>query len=356
MSSLIERAKRKRLLYGFVAGVLVTLIGIGVMASNGWLGSEPGAAATGFRPLNPFTPPPSSPTPTPQLSKEYIHAASSRLVAVVDANASEIPPADLAVWRPSTGVWYILGVTQQTAWGQSGDQPVQGDFDGDGKTDFCVFRPGDTTWYIVKSSDGSYQYQVFGASADKPSPADFDGDGKTDIATFRASTGTWYVFQSTTQSQVTYSLGQNGDKAAPGDYDGDGKADPGVWRYGTTSQFHIRRSTDGAVQTLTMGSSSTDEPVSADYDGDGKANFALRQGANWLIMNANLSGTTTTAWQQANDFAVQNDYDGDGKVDIAVWRNQKNAVWYIRKSTDLSTRTDYWGGLDDVPVPALYRR
>src|SRR4029079_7502748 len=48
--------------------------------------------------LNPFFDP--TPTPTPQLSKEYIYAAS-RLLAVEDANANAAPPADLAVWRPS---------------------------------------------------------------------------------------------------------------------------------------------------------------------------------------------------------------------------------------------------------------
>lgn len=53
------------------------------------------------------------------------------------------------------------------------------------------------------------------------------------------------------------------------------------------------------------------------------------------------------------DKAVANDYDGDGKVDIAVWRNT-NGVWYIRKSSDLSTRTTQWGANSDIPVPAFY--
>jgi hypothetical protein len=88
-------------------------------------------------------------TATPVLSKEYVYAGS-RLVAVEDANANAAPPADLAVWRPSSGMWYVLGGVAGSAqtfaqWGISSDIPVPGDFDGDGKTDFSIYRPSSGT-------------------------------------------------------------------------------------------------------------------------------------------------------------------------------------------------------------------
>ena len=92
--------------------------------------------------VNPFIPPP-TPAPTPQLSKSYIYAGS-RLLAVEDANASAVPPADLAIWRPSNGLWCVFGGTgsAQTifGWGMNGDKPAPGDYDGDGKTDFAIYR------------------------------------------------------------------------------------------------------------------------------------------------------------------------------------------------------------------------
>ncbi len=152
--------KRKRLLASIGALAVVCLIGLGAMAKNGWLPSTdplsgkktgwfgkalPRNASSSW---NPYAAP--LPTPTPQLSKEYIYAGS--LLAVEDANANAAPPADIAVWRPSTGQWFILGGpgSQQTiaVWGQSGDSAVPGDFDGDGKTDFSIFSPSTNTWWV----------------------------------------------------------------------------------------------------------------------------------------------------------------------------------------------------------------
>jgi len=49
---------------------------------------------------------------------------------------------------------------------------VAGDYDGDGKTDFAVFRPTDKNWYLQRSQAGFAAIQ-FGAIADKPIPASF---------------------------------------------------------------------------------------------------------------------------------------------------------------------------------------
>ena len=307
--------------------------------------------------INPFLSNP-MPSPTPQLAKEYIYAGS-RLLAAEDANADVAPPADLAIWRPSTGVWWVMGGpgSQQFAsgWGANGDIPVPGDFDGDGKTDLAVFRPTAGAWYVFKSSDNNWFGVPFGISTDTPVAADYDGDGKTDIAVYRPSNGTWYILRSS-DSGVTYqAFGLSTDTPAAADYDGDGKADIGVWRAGSPATFYVLRSSSGQVQGANLGQTG-DIPVSADYDGDGKADYAVRSGANWNFLYSSNNQTQTIQWQLSSDKAVPNDYDGDGKVDIAVWRDS-NGSWYIRKSgSGGALRQEQWGMSGDIPVPALYRR
>lgn len=386
--------KRKKLLMWFGALGIAFLVTLGVFASNGWLPSTdpltgrktgwfgrelPKNASSSW---NPFAAP--IPNPTPQLSKEYVYASGSRLLAVEDANATVAPPADIAVWTPSNGWWAVMGQTGSQAtglqFGISTDIPIPGDYDGDGKTDFSVYRPGsggsNSIFFVWPSGGGSYFADYWGISIDKPAMGDFDGDGKHDIVIARPNTGSgtldWWIRKSSDSTYYSVSWGLPTDDLAVADYDGDGIADRAVYR-SSDETFYAIRSSNGTALVIDIGVSVSCSPpkqcvVPSDYDGDGKADPAVFNPSNatWYIYQSTTNSIVSQVWGNNGTsgctgscsalFPVQNDYDLDGKTDLAVWNNASSAVWTIRRSSNGTTRTETFGTTGDIPVPAFYRR
>lgn len=207
--------------------------------------------------------------------------------------------ADEAVYRPSTGVFYVryetlLGIpTKAVQWGLPGDVPVFGNFlDYTPSTDFAVFRPSNGTWYVkaIGSPGGGFselggepvpvsdEAQVqFGESGDIPVPGDFTNDELTDVAVYRPSTGMWYILPQVGNwvfdQPRAIQFGLPGDKPVPGDYDGDGITDPAIYRP-STGHFWILRSTDNQQHAFRWGTTG-DIPTAGDFDGDGIFDFAV---------------------------------------------------------------------------------
>ena len=135
------------------------------------------------------------------------------------------------------------------------------DFDGDGKTDLSVFRPGQNEWWYAKSSNGGNGAAQFGAAGDVLTPGDFTGDGKADLAFFRPSTGFWYILRSEDQSFYAFPFGSSGDVTMPADFDGDGKADVAIFRP-STATWYISKSSGGT--TITQFGANGDAPIASD--------------------------------------------------------------------------------------------
>jgi glucose/arabinose dehydrogenase len=263
--------------------------------------------------------------------------------------------ADLTVFRPSNGMWYVLrSDTNYTSgsgrqWGNSLDKPVPGDYDGDGRTDIAVFRPSNGVWYVVHSSTGIITGVQWGGGGDKPVPGDYNGDGKTDIAVFRPSNGVWYFLYSGSGLTAGFQWGNGGDVPVPGDYDGDGKADIAVFRP-SDGVWYFRYSGSGTIAGFQWGNGG-DVPVPGDYDGDGKTDVAVFRPSDgvWYLRYSGSGEIAGVQWGNGGDVPVPGDYDRDGKTDIAVFR-PSNGTWYLRFSDSGTTAGFHWGNSGDIPV------
>jgi lysophospholipase L1-like esterase len=229
--------------------------------------------------------------------------------------------ADMAVFRPSSGTWYIIPSSNLNSpilqqWGTNGDIPVPGDFDGDGKTDFAVWRPSNGTWYVIPSSNpGSPIVQQWGTNGDIPVPGDFDGDGKTDFAVWRPSNGTWYVIPSSNPgSPIVQQWGTNGDIPVPGDFDGDGKTDFAVWRP-SNGTWYVIPSSAPTNYVVTQWGLSTDVPVQRPIGQCCPA--PMTQLAT--VENTNVAGPATlTLTDLPNNLAM---------VDVNWWNGSSGVAW-----------------------------
>jgi subtilisin family serine protease len=248
--------------------------------------------------------------------------------AVFDHDFTRDRAADIAVWRPTTHQWWILGVPTPVLWGDPGDVPVPADYDGNGTTDIAVFRAATHEWWIV----GQPAPVLWGDPGDIPIPADYDGDGTIDIAVWRPSIGAWYV-----RGQFGMLHGLPTDIPVPADYDSDGRADLMLYRPSTGQWINL---TGPPIGWGAPG----DIPVPADYDGSGSADIAVFRPSTgqWFVRNQ-----FTLPWGQAGDIPVPRDM-GDGKASMAVWR-PSTGQWIIARPFPFP-QVFSWGAPTDLPL------
>jgi hypothetical protein len=320
----------------------------------------------------------------------FIATFAGRIITTGPVDFDGDGTTDIGIYRQSTGTWYILESSRgynitnalSVTWGNPAlfDIPATGDFDGDGKTDIAVYRQSTGEWFILTSSTGySYNKAIIVAwgrpsLGDQPVVGDFDGDGKADIAIYRPGSGQWFILTSSSNYSssmiITWGNSAFNDQPVVGDFDGDGKTDIAIYRQSTGEWFILTSSTgysyNNSIVVMWGCPSLGDQPVVGDYDGDGRADIAVYRPSSgqWFILTSSSGYSSnsylTTTWgnPSLNDSPVRGDFDGDRKMDIAIYR-QTSGDWFILKSSMGYSYANYlnvyWGdpGLNDLALGTL---
>lgn len=272
---------------------------------------------------------------------------------------------DYGVFRPSNGAWYVqpngAGSAYGAAFGTSGDKLQPADYDGDGRTDFGVYRGG--AWYWINSSTNTVGAANWGAASDIPVAGDYVGTGtggnRSEVSVYRPSTGVWYAMNLADNTMAAIQWGgAASDVPVLGDFDNDCKLDFAVRR--TTNdpsagatQFFIRPSGGGAALGARWGREDMAMAI-ADYDGDSKSDIGVVDNAGgllrWYVITTGASVLFNgTQFGQSGDIVTVGNYDADTKADLSVWRPSIGTFAY--RSTVSGTEIQrVFGATTDIPT------
>jgi len=208
--------------------------------------------------------------------------SSLPVVGYFDANAPE-EAAVFTINAQGQGVWTIVSAftgIRTVTFGQTGDIPVPGSYDGLGYDQIAVYRPSTGNFYVLEPNGNTETLKLgVGSSADLtslvPVPGQYDNStyyqeallnpntipntpilGHTEAAVFDPITG---VFTILGPSGIYTVPGfQKGDVPAPADYLGDGSTQPVIFRP-STGQFIEA----GGTVIATFSQASADIPLAA---------------------------------------------------------------------------------------------
>lgn len=282
--------------------------------------------------------------------------------------------SEVVVWRPRTGMWFVLTSKSNFEYskhlaiqlGLPGDIPLLGDFDGDGRSDLAVWRPSNGFWYFRMSSAayGAITSLQWGLSGDTPLVGDYDGDGISDLAVYRPLAAQSFVLLSSGgfdrdgalrgagSSMISVTNGGHGWDAVTGDFNGDG-ADDFAAVFQLVRFWSVVNRNGDMLFSLPWGEPG-DTPLSCNWDGDGVSDrVVVRHGPekklNWFTVTNNNLVYTRSFGKNGDKASCANDYDGDGISDTAVYRGSSGR-WYIRSSATGRTRRHIFGLPGDIAL------
>ena len=239
---------------------------------------------------------------------------------------------DIAVFRPSTGLWAIRGVSR-VYFGQSDDIPAPGDYSGAGTTMVSVYRSNGHLWNVRNLTQVNFGSRLI----QQPVPADYTGDGISDMGFYYD--GLWTIrIQYPIQDFLEVMFGQAGDQPVPGNYGGGRNESPAIFRPSTGLW---------AARDLTRFYFGSDGDIGmpADYNGDGVSDPAVYRPdqGKWIVRN--ITTVNFTTWNGV--IPISADFNGDGTDGMGLFR-PSDGLWQIHRLTRF-----YFGQSNDLPVSGL---
>jgi hypothetical protein len=285
----------------------------------------------------------------------------------------------IGAFRPGTAQW-SLDMTGNFAWdisdmsltwGAPGDIPLIGDWNGDGKQKIGIFRPGTAQWILDYNGNKIYdgpavdKVASFGQTGYNPVVGDWDGTGKDKIGVEKD--GIWaidyngnYMWDGAVTDRFA-AFGQTGDIPVVGDWDGTGIDKIGSHKDGFWSiDYNGNYVWEGAVTDRFAGFGQTaDKPVVGDWNGDGKDKIGMEINGFWATdYNGNYlwEGVVIdrfAGFGSMGDTPAVGDWDNTGTAKIGSFKNGFWAIDYNGNYVWDGAVTDRFAGFGqtgDTPV------
>src|SRR5262245_27518567 len=242
------------------------------------------------------------------------------------------------VWRPSTGEWSWTdpdGTALTYQWGQAGDIPVVGDYNGNAAVDdLAVWRPSNGTWYIwYDAGRGIKVSRQWGGPGDVPLVGDFNGNSRHDITVWRPSNGTWYIIY---------------DGASPNQ----GGCQPVISNSGCPASFGWGLAGDIPVVGNFAGRFGG---TSEGFGPDDLAIFRPGDGTWWIWYDGGTGTQLARGWGGNGDIPMPGGYSGYPYYsdDLAIYR-PSTGTWWIWHNGGTNApgpaEARAWGKPGDIPV------
>ncbi len=214
----------------------------------------------------------------------------------------------------------------------------------------------------------------FGNSGDQPLTGDWNGDGICDVGVWRKNSKDLPIVQlrlrgdneQQSLNRTEFTLPGANHYPIGGDIDGDGKAELGcvipassgdhlVWAFDLNH--------DGIFHDAFTFGRPEDIPLIGDWNGDGRDEAAISRCGSHLnpldrIWEVKLPDVLPRRFASSLDVPLAGDWDGDGDDDFGAWRpvpNSTTCIWQFDSDGDTQPNSDLEGFGNDTDIPVVLR-